>query len=72
MHVVMHVQQLNLILFEGNVNYNLKVLKINKMVRLSRLVEARITLEFCCDIRKEKEKVKKNNDRRNSIGLFYL
>ena len=54
-HAVMHVQQLNLMLIDGKINCDLKVLKMNKMMRLLHL----ITLQFWFDIRKRKRKKKK-------------
>ena len=55
-HVVMHVLQLNLILFEGNIEYDVKVLKMGKTIPLLYI----ITGEFWFGIKKRKEQ--KNND----------
>lgn len=38
MHGFIHVPQLNLILFKGNVNYDLKVLTMNEMVRSLHII----------------------------------
>ena len=56
-HAVMHVMQLNLILFKGNVNYDLKILKLNKTVRLLH-----ITIGGFLILKKEK----KNNYTSNN------
>ena len=56
-HAVMHVQQLNLVLIEGNINYDLKVLKENESVQLLHI----LTTQFWFDLlvlEKEKEKDK--------------
>ena len=58
---VMHVPRLNLMLFEGNVNYDLKILRMNKPVRLLHMVAG----EVWFDIKKEKEKEEQNNDSNN-------
>ena len=43
-HAVMHIQQLNLILFEGFINYNLKVLKANTIVKSMHVMATKIGL----------------------------
>ena len=60
-HVVMHLPRLNLILFEGNVDYDLKVLRMNNTVRLFIF-----TREFLFDIEKRKRKRKQNIDGNRS------
>ena len=55
MYVLMHVPQLNLILFSGNVNYDLKVLTMNKIVRSLHV----ITLQFWFGIKNRKKNKKK-------------
>ena len=55
MHVFMHVQQLNLILFGGTVNCDLKVLKMNKIVRSLHV----IALQFWFGVKKRKKNKKK-------------
>ena len=54
-YAAMHVHQLNLVLFEGNINYILKVSKEKKIVQSLHI----ITLEFWFDIKKRKKKEKK-------------
>ena len=61
-YVVMHIMQLNLILFKGNVNYDLKLLKLNKTVRLLHITIG----EFWFDMKKKKRKRKQNNDSSHS------
>ena len=51
-HIFMHVPQLNLILFEGVIKYDLKVLKMNKIMQSLDI----ITGEFWFDIKKRKRK----------------
>ena len=51
----MHVMQLNLILCDGNVYYDLKILKLNKAVRLLHIAIG----DFWFDIKERKRKKKK-------------
>ena len=55
MHVFMHVPLLNLILFRENVNYDLIVLKMNKIVRSLHVT----TFQFWFGIKKVKKNKKK-------------
>ena len=59
-HVFMHVPQFNLILFEGNISYDLKVSKKNEIVQLLH----KMTTEFLIDIEQRK---KKQFDQMNNI-----
>ena len=54
----MHIQQLNLILFERNVNYILKVLKRNAMAQ-SCITTTKVHLVYF-DIKEKKKKKRKN------------
>ena len=69
-HVVMHVLQLNLILFKANVNYDLKVLKMNKIVRALHV----ITLQFWFGIKKNKRKQTENNKKiiEKTVNFAYV
>ena len=57
-HGVMHLPPLNLILFEGNVNYDLKILRMNKLVRLLHIIAGEVWFDFLGI--KGKRKRKKN------------
>ena len=59
-HVVMHTQQLILIILEGIVNYNLKVLKKNTVVQSMHVFATKFGLIYF-NI-KEKKKKKDNNN----------
>ena len=56
-HHTMHIRQLNLILFEGIINYNLEVLKRNTIVQSMHVLATKFVLIYF-DI---KEKRKKKN-----------
>ena len=58
-HGVIHVPRLNLILFDGNVNYDLKILRTNKRVQLLHIIAGEVGF----DIKKEKDQ---NNDRNSN------
>ena len=56
-HGVMHVQQLNLVLIEGNINYDLKALKENETVQLLYILTTQFWFGLLVLV-KEKEKDK--------------
>ena len=60
MHVLMHIQQLNLVLFKGIINYELKGLKVNKIVQSLHIIQQNFSLIL------KRKKERENHDGNDS------
>ena len=65
-HVVMHVCQFKLVLFEGIESYNCKVLKENEIVQLLHVITTEFDMNFKRKRKKENGKKKERKTRKNN------